>query len=48
MDKLMSQYDEACRIGAIARNRASDYYNIKNIASDYEATLREVLNGKKT
>jgi glycosyltransferase involved in cell wall biosynthesis len=48
MDKLMSQYDEACRIGAIARNRASDYYDIKNIASDYEATLREVLNGKKT
>lgn len=47
MDKLMTHYDEACRIGEIARNRASDYYDIKNIASAYEATLREVLNGKK-
>lgn len=47
MDKLMSGYDEACRIGAIARSRATDYYDIRNIASDYEATLREVTNGKK-
>jgi glycosyltransferase involved in cell wall biosynthesis len=48
MERLMSDYGEACRIAEIARNRAMDYYNIRYVASVYASTLKQVVNGRKS
>jgi glycosyltransferase involved in cell wall biosynthesis len=48
MERLMSEYNEACRIAGIARNRAIDYYSIRNVASVYGSTLTQVANGRKS
>jgi glycosyltransferase involved in cell wall biosynthesis len=48
MERLMSDYHEACRIAGIARNRAMDYYNIQHVASVYASTLIQVVNGRKS
>jgi glycosyltransferase involved in cell wall biosynthesis len=48
MERLMSDYHEACRIAGIARNRAMDYYNIRHVASVYASTLIQVVNGRKS
>ncbi len=47
MEKLMTDYEGACRIAGIAKNRSMDYYNIRNVASEYASTLRQVVNAQK-
>jgi glycosyltransferase involved in cell wall biosynthesis len=48
MERLMSEYQEAYKIAGIARNRAMDYYNIRNVASEYASILTQVANGRKS
>ncbi len=46
MARVMTEYEEAKRIGKIARERAIDYYDIKKVSAEYEAALKQVVNGK--
>ena len=46
MARLMTEYEEAKRIGRIARERAMENYDIKKVAAEYEAALIQVAYGK--
>jgi glycosyltransferase involved in cell wall biosynthesis len=46
MARLMTKYEEAKRIGMIARERAMENYDIKKVAAEYEAALIQVAYGK--
>ena len=46
MSRVMTEYEEAKRIGRIARERAIEYYDIRKVAAEYEAAVKQVANGK--
>lgn len=43
MESLMNNYNKACEIGMITRLRAIENYDIRNIATNYELTIKDVI-----
>jgi glycosyltransferase involved in cell wall biosynthesis len=43
MRNLMNNYEQACKKSLIARSRAIDNYDIRNIASIYEQSLKDII-----
>ena len=48
MVDLMSNYDNACKIGMIMRSRAIDNYDIRKVSHVYAKTIETVVNGKES
>jgi glycosyltransferase involved in cell wall biosynthesis len=48
MNQLMNNYDSACEVGKLMRNRAIDNYDIRQHAKTYAKTLETVVNGKES
>ena len=45
MSREINKFEKAKRIGRIARERAIEYYEIKKVAAEYEAAVKQVANG---